>query len=87
MRSEERLCDAAVQPCARSLVSVHWTRRGSINSLPSRSCNKLMYRDRIDEAKTRRLRQAAVARAAPTTPRVERLLALVVGSPLQARMR
>jgi hypothetical protein len=48
---------------------------------------QLMHHDGIDEATIRRLlRQAAVARAAPTAPRAERLLALVVGPPLQARM-
>jgi hypothetical protein len=43
---------------------------------------QLMHRDRIDEATIRHLlRQAAVPRAAP---RVEGLLALVMGSPLPA---
>jgi hypothetical protein len=32
-------CDAALQSCARWLLSPHWTSRGSISSLPSRSCN------------------------------------------------
>jgi hypothetical protein len=49
---------------------------------------QLMDRDRIDEATIRRLlRQAAVARAAPSAPRAERLLALVMGSPLLAGIR
>ena len=49
---------------------------------------QLMHRDRIDEATIRRLlRQAAVARAAPSAPRAERLLALVMGSPLLAGIR
>jgi hypothetical protein len=40
---------------------------------------QLMDRDRIDEATIRRLlRQAAVARAALSAPRAERLLALVM---------
>jgi hypothetical protein len=49
---------------------------------------QLMDRDRIDEATIRRLlRQAAVDRAAPSAPRAERLLALVMGSPLLAGIR
>jgi hypothetical protein len=49
---------------------------------------QLMDRDRIDEATIRRLlRQAAVARAAPSAPWAERLLALVMGSPLLAGIR
>ena len=49
---------------------------------------QLMHRDRIDEATIRRLlRQAAVARAAPSAPRAERLLALVMGSPFLAGIR
>jgi hypothetical protein len=49
---------------------------------------QLMHRDRIDEATTRRLlRQAAVARAAPSAPRAKGLLALVMGSPLLAGIR
>ena len=49
---------------------------------------QLLHRDRIDEATIRRmLRQAAVARAAPSPPRAERLLALVMGSPLLAGIR
>lgn len=49
---------------------------------------QLMHRDRIDEATIRRLlRQAAVARAAPSVPRAERLLALVMRSPLLAGIR
>ena len=49
---------------------------------------QLMRRDRIDEATIRHLlRQAAVARAAPSAPRVEGLLALVMGSPLPAGIR
>jgi len=44
---------------------------------------QLMHRDRIDEATIRRLlRQAAVARAAPSAPRAEGLLVLVMGSPI-----
>jgi hypothetical protein len=50
--------------------------------------DELMDRDRIDEATIRRLlRQAAVARAAPSPPQAERLLALVMGSPLLAGIR
>jgi hypothetical protein len=46
---------------------------------------QLMHRDRIDEATIRRLlRQAAVARAAPSEPQAEQLLAPVMGSPLLA---
>ena len=46
---------------------------------------QLMHRDRIDEATIRRLlRQAAVARAAPSAPRAEGLLVLVMGSPILA---
>ena len=46
---------------------------------------QLMRRDRIDEATIRHLlRQAAVARA---VPRVEGLLALVMGLPLPAGIR
>jgi hypothetical protein len=46
---------------------------------------QLIHRDKIDEATIRRLlRQAAVARAAP---RVEGLLAPVMGSPLLAGIR
>jgi hypothetical protein len=49
---------------------------------------QLMHRDRIDEATIRRLlRQAAVARAAPSPPEAETLLALVMGSPLLAGIR
>ena len=49
---------------------------------------QLMDRDRIDEATIRRLlRQAAVDRGAPSAPRAERLLALVMGSPLLAGIR
>jgi hypothetical protein len=49
---------------------------------------QLMHRDRIDEATVRRLlRQAAVARAAPSAPRAEGSLALVMGSPLLAGIR
>jgi hypothetical protein len=49
---------------------------------------QLMHRDRIDEATIRHLlRQAAVARAAPSAPWVEGLLALVMGSPLPAGIR
>jgi hypothetical protein len=49
---------------------------------------QLMHRDRIDEAATRRLlRQAAVARAAPSAPRAEGLLALSMWSPLLAGIR
>jgi hypothetical protein len=49
---------------------------------------QLMDRDRIDEATIRGpLRQAAVARAAPSAPQAERLLALVMGSPLLAGTR
>jgi hypothetical protein len=49
---------------------------------------QLMDRDRIDEATTRRLlRRAAVARAAPSLPRAERLLARVMGSPLLTGIR
>ena len=48
---------------------------------------QLMRRDRIDEATTRRLlRQAAVARAAPSPPR-EGLLALSMWSPFLAGIR
>jgi hypothetical protein len=44
---------------------------------------QLMHRDRIDEATIRRLlRQAAVARAAPSAPRAEGLLVLVMESPI-----
>jgi hypothetical protein len=49
---------------------------------------QLMHRDRIDEATIRRLlRHAAVARSAPSAPRAEGLLALVMGSPLPAGIR
>jgi hypothetical protein len=49
---------------------------------------QLMHRDRIDEATIRRLlRQASVARAAPSAPRAEGLLALVMGSPWLAHIR
>ena len=49
---------------------------------------QLMDRDRIDEATIRHLlRQAAVARATPSVLQVERLLALVMGSPLLAGIR
>jgi hypothetical protein len=48
---------------------------------------QLMDRDRIDEATIRLLRQAAVARAAPSAPWAEPLLALVMGSPLLAGIR
>jgi hypothetical protein len=49
---------------------------------------QLMDRDRIDGAAIRRLlRQAAVARATPSALRAERLLALVMGSPLLAGIR
>jgi hypothetical protein len=49
---------------------------------------QLMDRDRIDEATIRRLlRQTAVARAAPSAPQAERLLAPVMGSPLLAGIR
>jgi hypothetical protein len=49
---------------------------------------QLMHRDRIDEATIRcLLRQAAVARAVPSAPPVEGLLALVMGSPLLAGIR
>jgi hypothetical protein len=49
---------------------------------------QLMRRDRIDEATIRRLlRLVAVARAAPSAQRAERLLALVMGSPLLAGIR
>jgi hypothetical protein len=49
---------------------------------------QLMDRDRIDEATIRGLlRQAAMARAAPSAPQTERLLALVMGLPLLAGIR
>jgi hypothetical protein len=49
---------------------------------------QLMDRDRIDEATIRRLlRQTAVARATPSALRAERLLAIVMGSPLLAGIR
>ena len=49
---------------------------------------QLMHRDKIDEAAIRRLlRQAAVARVAPSAPRAEGLLAHVMGSPLLAGIR
>jgi hypothetical protein len=48
---------------------------------------QLMDRDRIDEATIRLLRQAAAARAAPSAAQAERLLALVMGSPLLAGIR
>jgi hypothetical protein len=49
---------------------------------------QLMRRDRIDEATIRRLlRQAAVARAAPSAPQPKGLLALAMGSPLLAGIR
>jgi hypothetical protein len=49
---------------------------------------QLMHRDRIDEATIRRLlRQAAVARAVPSAPRVEGLLVPVMGSLLLASIR
>jgi hypothetical protein len=49
---------------------------------------QLMHRDRIDEATTRRLlRQAAVARAAPSAPQPKGLSALAMGSPLLAGIR
>jgi hypothetical protein len=49
---------------------------------------QLMDRDRIDEATIRSLlRQTAVARATPSTPRAEGLLALVMGAPLLAGIR
>jgi hypothetical protein len=49
---------------------------------------QLMDRDRIDEATIGRLlRQTAVARAAPSAPQAERLLAPVMGSPLLAGIR
>jgi hypothetical protein len=49
---------------------------------------QLMHRDRVDEATIRRLlRYAAIARAAPSEPRAEGLLTLVMGSPLPAGIR
>ena len=49
---------------------------------------QLMRRDRIDEATIRHLlRQAAVARATPSVLQVERLLAVVMGSPLLTGIR
>jgi hypothetical protein len=87
VRSEERLCDAAA--ALRAIAGKRALDETRLDQLFAESIvQQLVYRDRIVEAKTHRLlRQAAVARAAPTAPRAERLLALVVGSPLQARMR
>jgi hypothetical protein len=49
---------------------------------------QLMHRDRIDEATIRRLlRQAVVARAAPSAPQAKGLLDLAMGSPLLAGIR
>jgi hypothetical protein len=49
---------------------------------------QLMRRDRIDEAATRRLlRQAAVARAAPSASQPKGLLALAMGASLLAGIR
>jgi hypothetical protein len=49
---------------------------------------QLMDRDGIDEATIRRLlRQAVVARAAPSAAQAEGLLALTMGSPLLAGVR
>ena len=55
MRSEERLRDAAVQPCARCAGkrALDETRHDQLFAEPI--VQQLMYRYRIDEAKTRRL--------------------------------